>query len=127
MHPSARPISTPKALAPPGLSHAVQVGDLVFVSGQVGIVPGAPGAPAELQDEIEVAIDALEAVLDAAGCSLESVVKTTCYLGSIEDMEQFNAVYLRRFAEPRPARTTVQATLAMDLRFEIDAVAVIGH
>lgn len=127
MHPSARPISTPKALAPPGLSHAVQVGDLVFVSGQVGMSPGAPGVPAELSDEIEAALDALEAVLDAAGSSLESVVKTTCYLRSIEDMERFNAVYLRRFPEPRPARTTVQATLAMGLRFEVDAVAVVDH
>lgn len=127
MHPSARPISTPKALAPPGLSHAVQVGDLVFVSGQVGISPGAPGAPAELPDEVGAALDALEAVLDAAGSSLASVVKTTCYLRNIEDMEQFNAVYLRRFPEPRPARTTVQATLAMGLRFEIDAVAVVDH
>lgn len=120
-------INTPKALSSPALSHAVQVGDLVFVSGQVGIKPGTSQAPAELRDEIEVAFDALEAVLNAAGSSLGSMVRTTCYLRSIEDLDQFNTAYMRRFAEPRPARTTIQATLAMGLRFEIDAVAVVDH
>lgn len=120
-------INTPKALSSPALSHAVQVGDLVFVSGQVGIKPETAQAPVELRDEIEVAFDALEAVLDAAGSSLRSVVRTTCYLRSVEDMDQFNVAYMRRFAEPRPGRTTIQATLAMGLRFEIDAVAVVDH
>lgn len=127
MNKTARTISTPKALSSPALSQAVQIGDLLFVSGQVGIAPGSPGAPVQLEDEIKLAINALEAVLAAAGCGLESVVKTTCYLRNIEDLDLFNAVYLTRFAEPRPARTTVQAALAMNLRFEIDAIAVIGH
>lgn len=127
MHDSLNHISTPESLSSPALSHAVTVGNLVFVSGQVGIKPGTAQAPAELRDEIDVALDALEAVLDAANSSLGSVVRTTCYLRSIEDIDEFNAAYARRFVEPRPARTTVQATLAMNLRFEIDAVAVIDH
>lgn len=125
MNKTARIVSTPKALSSPALSQAVQIGELMFVSGQVGITPGAPGAPVKLEDEIGLAIDALEAVLGAAGCGLESVVRTTCYLRNIEDLDLFNAVYMTRFAEPRPARTTVQATLAMSLRFEIDAIAVL--
>lgn len=117
-------ISTPNALSSPALSQAIKVGDLLLVSGQVGIKPGQTAAPENLEEEIELAFDGLEAVLRAAGKDLSSVVKTTCYLKDIRDMELFNTVYMRRFPTPLPARTTIQAGLAMGLRFEIDAIAI---
>ena len=122
-----RTISTPDALSSPALSQAVQVGNLLFVSGQVGIKPDDTTAPERLEDEIELAIDGLEAVLKAAGAGLSSVVKTSCYLRDINDMSLFNDLYVRRFPAPLPSRTTIQAGLAMGLRFEIDAVAVLGQ
>jgi 2-iminobutanoate/2-iminopropanoate deaminase len=122
-----RTISTPEALSSPALSQAVQVGNLLFVSGQVGIKPGNTTAPESLEDEIELAIDGLEAVLKAAGAGLSSVVKTSCYLRDINDMSLFNDLYMHRFPTPLPSRTTIQAGLAMGLRFEIDAVAVLAQ
>jgi 2-iminobutanoate/2-iminopropanoate deaminase len=122
---SIRTISTPKAFSSPVLSQGMQLGNLLFVSGQVGLDPESATAPAELQDEINLAIDGLESVLRAAGCGLESVVKTTCYLSDINDLSLCNDIYMERFQAPRPARTTIQATLAMGLRFEIEAIAVL--
>lgn len=126
MSTSIRSISTPEAFGPPALSQGMQFGNLVFVSGQVGILPDGIGAPDGLEGEIETAIDGLEAVLRAAGSSLDLVLKTSCYVSDISYLEVFNKIYVRRFHPPFPARTTIQATLAMGLRFEIDAVAVIG-
>lgn len=122
---SIRTISTPEAFSSPVLSQGIQVGNLLFVSGQVGISPGSASAPTDLEDEIQLAIDGLEAVLRAAGCALESVVKTTCYLRDINDLRILNEIYIGRFHSPRPARTTIQATLALGLRFELEAVAVV--
>lgn len=58
---------------------------------------------------------------------LETVVRTNCYLSNIDDMQAFNEVYLKRFGDLKPARTTIQSRLAHDLRFEIDAVAIHIH
>lgn len=118
-------VSTPLALSSPAFSQAVRVGNQLFVSGQVGIKPGGTSAPESLEDEIETAFEGLRAVLHAAGADLSSVVKTSCYLRDIDDMEVFNRIYTRRFTAPLPARTTIQAGLAMGLRFEIDAIAFV--
>lgn len=108
----------------PTHSHAARVGDVIYVAGQVGIALGTDGPPESFADEVEVALDALEYVLEAAGGSLATVARTNCYLADIDDMAEFNAIYLRRFKGHRPARSTIQARLANGLRFEIDAVAV---
>lgn len=111
----------------PSLSHAVRVGSLIFVSGQVGIPLGQTTAPKELSEEIDNALDSLELVLKTAGSSIKSVVRTTCYLSELEDIKQFNEIYNKRFQQPRPARTTVQAQLIGGLRFEIDAIALLNE
>ena len=67
----------------------------------------------------------LEAVLDAAGCTLADVVKTTCFLADINDFTTFNAVYARFWPDPPPARSTFQvAALPRAARIEIEAIAV---
>lgn len=107
------------------LSHAVKLGELIFVSGQVGLRLHDNERPEHLREEIENALDSLESVLREAGSSTRSVVRTNCYLRNLEDIRIFDEIYSDRFEAPRPARTTTQALLAGDLRFEIDAVAVV--
>lgn len=109
----------------PSLSHAVRAGNLIFVSGQVGIALGETTAPEDLAHEINNALDSLEAVLESAGSSRKSIIKATCYLSQLDYVESFNEIYNNRFSQPRPARTTVQAELIGGLRFEIDAVALV--
>jgi 2-iminobutanoate/2-iminopropanoate deaminase len=66
----------------------------------------------------------VQAVLEAAGASLETVVKTTCFLADIDDREAFNEVYREFFPSDPPARSTVQAGLIPPWLVEIEAIAV---
>lgn len=106
----------------PPLSHGVCFGELVFVSGQVGL--GHEGQiPQDFSEEVENAFTALEHVLAAAGSSPHDLVKVNCYLSDIANRDELNELYMQRFREPRPARTTIEVGLAHGLRFEIDAIA----
>jgi 2-iminobutanoate/2-iminopropanoate deaminase len=122
-----RAVSTtaaPGAVGP--YSQAITTEDLVFCSGQVGLDP-ATGELVEggLEAQTERVIRNLEAVLDAAGCTLADVVKTTCFLADINDFSAFNAVYARFWPDPPPARSTFQvAALPKAARVEIEATAV---
>jgi 2-iminobutanoate/2-iminopropanoate deaminase len=122
-----RAVSTtaaPRAVGP--YSQAISTDDLVFCSGQVGLDPAtgelvAGGVVAEAQRVIRN----LEAVLDAAGCTLADVVKTTCFLADINDFATFNEVYAGFWPDPPPARSTFQvAALPKGARVEIEATAV---
>jgi 2-iminobutanoate/2-iminopropanoate deaminase len=122
-----RAVSTsaaPGAVGP--YSQAITTDDLVFCSGQVGLDP----TTGELVDggveaEAERVIRNLEAVLDAAGCTLADVVKTTCFLADINDFAKFNAVYAPFWPDPPPARSTFGvAALPRGARVEIEAIAV---
>jgi 2-iminobutanoate/2-iminopropanoate deaminase len=114
--------NAPGAIGP--YSQAITDGDLVFCSGQVGLEPGS----GELVDGVEAQTDRamrnLSAVLDAAGCTLADVVKTTIFLADIGDFAAVNAVYGRHVPDPPPARSTVQvAALPKAARVEIEAIA----
>jgi 2-iminobutanoate/2-iminopropanoate deaminase len=114
----------PGAVGP--YSQAIVTGDLVFCSGQVGLDP-ATGELVSGGVEAEAArvIRNLEAVLDAAGCTLADVVKTTCFLADIADFQKFNAVYAGFWPDPPPARSTFQvAALPRGAQVEIEAIAV---
>ncbi|MFK4548050.1 2-iminobutanoate/2-iminopropanoate deaminase [Streptomyces tendae] len=105
------------------LSHHRSHGEWVFTSGQIGrdadgMVPSAFGA------QMRVAIQSLRANLEAAGASLDSVVKTTVYLKRQEDFAEMNEIYATYFDQPWPARSTVVAGMVRpELSFEIDAIA----
>jgi 2-iminobutanoate/2-iminopropanoate deaminase len=121
-----RAVSTnaaPSAVGP--YSQAIATDDLVFCSGQVGIDPATGEiVSGGIEAETERVLKNLEAVLDAAGCSLADVVKTTCFLADIADFATFNAIYARFFPDPPPARSTFQvAALPKGARVEIEAVA----
>ena len=115
----------PQAIGP--YSQAIRAGDLLFLSGQVGLDP-ATGALVEggLEAETTRALQNLEAVLRAAGAGLDRVVRTTVFLVDLGDFATMNAIYARAFGETRPARSTVQVSaLPRSARVEIDAIAVL--
>jgi 2-iminobutanoate/2-iminopropanoate deaminase len=120
------PIRTSEAPKPLGpYSQGIAVEGLLFCSGQGPIDP-ATGQLVEggVVEQTEQTLRNLGAILAGAGLGYEHVVKTTCYLRDMDDFGAFNEVYARFFAEPHPARTTIQAgRLPMDIAIEIDAIA----
>lgn len=115
----------PRAIGP--YSQAIGVGGFLFLSGQVPLDPSSGEMlRGSIQDEVARVLDNLQAVLQAAGCRLEQVVRTTVFLTDLGDFEAMNAVYARYFGDSRPARSTVQvAALPRGARVEIDAVACV--
>ena len=113
----------PKAIGP--YSHAVRTGQLLFVSGQVPIDPTTGNlVGGDISAQTQRVMQNIDAVLKAAGLSLKDVVRTTIYLADMNDFAAVNAVYGEYFAEPYPARATVQvARLPKDARVEIDLIA----
>lgn len=121
-------ISTDKAPAAVGpYSQAIRVGDMVFTAGQIAIDPVSGNFVGEdAAAQAEQALRNLQAVLEAAGSSLNSVVKTTVFLDNMDDYSAFNEVYARFFPENKPARSAVEvARLPRAALVEIEAVAVI--
>lgn len=115
----------PKAIGP--YSQAVQVGNLVFTAGQIGLDPATGElVPGGVEAETRQALTNLKHVLEAAGASLATVVKTTVFLRDINDFAKMNAVYAEFFTEGFPARSAVQAAaLPKGAAVEIEAVAYI--
>jgi 2-iminobutanoate/2-iminopropanoate deaminase len=122
---AGRPV--PKALGP--YSAAVTVGGFVFASGQTGVEP-ATGELVEggVEAQTHQVLRNLAAVLEQAGSSMANVVKTTVFLADMADFPVMNAIYAEHFAQPYPARSTVQvAALPKNGAVEIEAVAVVGE
>jgi len=115
----------PAALGP--YSQAIKAGGFVYVSGQVPIDPETgefvAGGIAEQTDRV---LTNVAAVLEAAGSSLDKVVKTTVFLADMNEFSAMNEVYAKYFTDAPPARATVQAArLPRDARVEIEAVALL--
>jgi 2-iminobutanoate/2-iminopropanoate deaminase len=113
----------PAALGP--YSQAIRAAGWVFCAGQIPVVPASgeivAGGIVEQTDRVLVN---LAAVLEAAGSSLQDVVKTTVFLADLADFGAMNEVYARHFGDHRPARSTVQvAALPRGVRVEIEAIA----
>lgn len=114
----------PAALGP--YSQGMRSGGLVFAAGQLGLDPGSGnlvgGGVAEQTDR---ALRNLTAILDAAGASLDRVVKTTVFLADMADFAAMNDVYAQHFSSPFPARSTVAVKgLPKGALVEIEAIAV---
>ena len=115
----------PGAIGP--YSQAVKTGDLVFCSGQIPIDPETGDfVSGGVGEQTEQVLRNLNAVLKAAGASLDNVVKTTVFLADMNDFVAMNEIYTRYFSDNKPARATVQAArLPRDARVEIDCIAIL--
>ena len=116
----------PSAIGP--YSQAVVVNGMVYTSGQIALTPD--GDDALLREDVVVqavrVMKNLEAVLEEAGSSLESVIKTTIFLANMDDFALVNEVYEEAFASHKPARSTVAVkTLPKNALVEIDALALL--
>ena len=121
-------ISTKKAPAAIGpYSQAIQVGNLVYTSGQIPIDP-ATGAFAEggIKEQTRQSLTNVKAILEDVGLSMSNVVKTTVFMADMGDFADMNAVYAEFFTEPYPARSAVAVkTLPKGALVEIEVVAAI--
>ena len=127
MHHPRSTVSTTELAAPGGhYSHAVRCGDLVFVSGQLGIRPdGSHTAHLPFEDQVHQALENVLAALRSAGATAADVLKVTAYIVDVERWPRFNALYAEAMGSARPARTVVPvAQLHYGYLVEIDAVAV---
>jgi 2-iminobutanoate/2-iminopropanoate deaminase len=126
--PPLHPIASDHAPAAVGpYSQAIRAGNLLFLSGQLGLAPetGAMAGPG-VADEARQALRNLSAVLAAAGAGMDAVAKATVYLTDMADFAAVNAVYAEFFAPPFPARACIAvAALPKGGRVEIEAVALL--
>lgn len=119
------PITAAQGAPPAGpYTPALRWGDLLFVSGQVGVDP-ATGEPVagDFGAEVRRVLDNVQALIEAGGSAMDKVLKVTVYLTDMARFAEMNAIYEEYFPEPRPARSTVQAGLARQFRVEIDVIA----
>jgi 2-iminobutanoate/2-iminopropanoate deaminase len=125
----SEPVSTddaPQAIGP--YSQAINAGNYLFCSGQVGLDPSS-GELVEggIKVQTERALQNLKAVVEAGGASLEDVVKTTVFLDSMDDFNAMNDVYAEFFTQPYPARSTVAVKqLPRGALVEVEAVVRAG-
>ena len=116
--------SAPAALGP--YSQAIALDGMVFASGQIALDPSSGQlVEGDVQAQTHRALRNLTAVLEAAGCSLSNVVKTTVFLTSMSNFTAMNEVYATYFGDEPPARSTVAvAELPKGAQVEIEAIAV---
>jgi 2-iminobutanoate/2-iminopropanoate deaminase len=119
-------ISTEKAPAAIGpYSQAVEAGGMVYTSGQIPVDPATGEIPEGIEAQAEQVLKNVKNLLEAAGTSLENVVKTTVFIKNMEDFGTINGIYARYFAERCPARSCVEvARLPKDVLMEMEAIAV---
>ncbi|MBM6991937.1 MAG: RidA family protein [Prevotella sp.] len=119
-------INTEKAPAAIGpYSQAIHAGNLVFVSGQLPVVP-ATGTFAEggIKELTRQSLTNIKHILEAEGLTMSQVVKTTVFLADMADFAEMNEVYAEFFAQPFPARSAVAVkTLPKNARVEIECIA----
>ena len=114
----------PQAIGP--YSQAIRANGFIFASGQIPLDPVTMQiVEGGIEEQTRQVLDNLQAVLEAAGSSLDSVVKTTVYLADMGEFAAMNEIYAKYFSGAKPARATVQvARLPRDVRVEIDLVAL---
>jgi 2-iminobutanoate/2-iminopropanoate deaminase len=116
------------AAAPPAIgpySQAITIDNLVFCSGQIPLKPDGKLLEGDIGAQARQVLTNLKAVLEAAGSSLDQVLKTTVFLADMNEFAAMNAIYAEFFTATPPARSTVQvARLPRDVRVEIEAIAL---
>ena len=112
----------PQAIGP--YSQAIRLGDFLFVSGQIAIDPQTANIiEGDIEAQTEQVLKNIAAIIEAAGMSLQDVVKCTCFLKDMNDFVKFNGVYENYFGEILPARETVEVSrLPKDVLVEVSAI-----
>lgn len=118
-------VSTDKAPAAIGpYSQAQIVGNLVFCSGQIPIIPASGELAQGLEAQAHQVFQNISALLSAAGSDISKVVKTTVFIKNMDDFAAINAIYAQYFTAPFPARSCVEvARLPKDVLLECEAIA----
>ena len=121
-----RTILTPNAPSPigPYAQGVAASGSFLFVSGQIPKDPKTGVMPTDVRGQVTQCLKNIQAIVEAAGATLADVVKVNAYLKDLADFKVYNEVYTTFFAEPYPARTSVQATPPGCL-VEMDAIVLL--
>ncbi|MDO4321333.1 MAG: RidA family protein [Lachnospiraceae bacterium] len=118
-------ISTDKAPAAIGpYSQAIEVNDMIFTSGVIPVNPATGEIPSGVEAQAEQAFSNMAALLQAAGSSMENVIKTTVFIKEMNDFGKINEIYAKYFTGTFPARSCVEvARLPKDVLLEVEAIA----
>ncbi len=104
-------------------SDGVIMNGFLFVSGQAAVdFKTSKFILGTIEEETKRTLDNIKAIIEAAGATIDDVVKCTAHLSNIDDFDRYNTVYATYFNGVRPARTTVQSVLAENLKVEIDCI-----
>ncbi len=119
-------ISTEKAPAAIGpYSQAVEVNGIVYTSGVIPVIPETGEIPQGAAAQAKQALANLRALLEASGCTMDQVIKTTVFIKNMDDFGLINEIYASFFTGKYPARSCVEvARLPKDVQLEIEAVAI---
>ena len=119
--------NAPEVIGP--YSHAVQVGNLLFLAGQIALDPKTMDlVDGDFRSEVKQVFKNIEAILKAADCALSDVVKLTVYLTDLSNFEQVNAIMSEKFINPYPARAAIGvAALPRGASIELDVIADLRH
>ena len=112
----------PQAIGP--YSQAIQLGSLLFVSGQIPIDPKTANlVPGDIEAQTRQVMENLKAIVAAAGMTLADALKATCFLKNMGDFAKFNGIYAGYFGDTPPARETVEvARLPRDVLVEVSLI-----
>lgn len=118
--------NAPQAIGP--YSQGIAAGGLLFVSGQIAIDPATGELiPGDIEVQTRKVLTHLKAIVEAAGSSMDQVVKCTVFLKDMNDFSRMNGIYNEFFEKPYPARAAVEvARLPKDVKVEIEAIAVVA-
>ncbi len=112
----------PGAIGP--YSQAIDCGPFVFASGQIPIDPATGNIPEGITEQTRQSLSNVKAILEAAGLTMDNVVKTTVFMADMNDFTAMNAVYAKAFSAPFPARSAVAVrTLPKNVLVEIEVIA----
>ena len=123
-----RVIRMPGSLPDLPFSSAVQVGNVLYLSGSIGVLPGTRQlADTGVAKQTQQTLENIKSVLTYAGSSLDRVFKCTVFLANIKDYDEMNRVYATYFPKDPPARSTVAGSgLALGAKVEIECLATVG-
>lgn len=116
--------NAPAAIGP--YSQAIVVGNMLFTSGQIPIDPKTGEIPDGVEAQARQALTNVKNLIEAAGASIDNVVKTTVFIKNMDDFAKINEIYAQYFTEPFPARSCVEvARLPKDVLLEVETIVEI--